>query len=72
MDNVVEKAMVLAMAVVVLCLASGHRDWVWVWKGIAYVQHQALTEARAPWGNPSIFQYAHRGKSHHAHPKATQ
>ena len=70
MDNVVEKAMGLAMAFVVLCMASGHRDWVW--KGIAYVQHQALAEARKPWGNPSIFQYAHTGKSYHAHPKAIQ
>ena len=45
MDNVVEKAMGLAMTFVVLCMASGHRDWVW--KGVVYNGHCGREHA---WG----------------------
>ncbi len=53
MGAVIEKAMGLAALFVGLAMASGHPEWVW--KGVAYVRHQALTEVRKPWGCPSIF-----------------
>lgn len=53
MDSVVDKALGLAVAFVVLCMASGHPKWIW--KGIAYARYTALKEARQPWGCPSFF-----------------
>ena len=68
MGNVIDKVLGIAGALIVLCVGSGHGEWVW--KGIAYVQYQALTEARMPWRSPSIFQYSHKCKisSFEAHP----
>lgn len=55
MGSIVEKIAAGFVAFWMFANAAGHPEWAW--KVVAHVQHQALKEARKPWGCPSIFSH---------------
>ena len=48
-----EKITGVIVTFIILSVSTGNGEWVW--KSIAYMRYHAISEARKPWGCPSMF-----------------